>query len=141
VHALRDLPVGEQNQRNTGRSRRRAASAGQLGHSERRCCGRCWPGDVGCSCASHPMRSRLLTPRSFGKGRGSVSWIEPTYLPADTTGMAKKPQPEPIVWSIFQVAAKAVRLGTVEAPDEAAAREKAAAVFKVPANRLMAIRR
>jgi hypothetical protein len=55
--------------------------------------------------------------------------------------MAEKPQPEPIVWSIFQVAANAVRLGTVEAPDEAAAREKAAAIFKVPANRLMAIRR
>jgi hypothetical protein len=36
---------------------------------------------VGCSCASHPMRSRLLTPRSFGKGRGSV---EGAYLAADT---------------------------------------------------------
>jgi hypothetical protein len=37
--------------------------------------------------------------------------------------------------------AKAVRLGTVEAPDEAVAIEKAAAKFKVPATKLMAIRR
>jgi hypothetical protein len=36
---------------------------------------------------------------------------------------------------------KAIRLGTVEAPDAAAAIEKATAEFKVPANRLMAIRR
>lgn len=36
--------------------------------------------------------------------------------------MAKKPQPpqpEPIVWGIYKVAAKAVWLGNVEAPDEA----------------------
>jgi hypothetical protein len=37
--------------------------------------------------------------------------------------------------------AKAVRLGTVEAAGEAPAIEKAAAEFKVPANRLMAVRR
>jgi hypothetical protein len=36
------------------------------------------------------MRSRLLTPRSFGKGRGSVSRIERTYLVADTAGIAIK---------------------------------------------------
>jgi hypothetical protein len=40
---------------------------------------------VGCSRASHPMRSRLLTPRSFGRGRGSC-----TYLPADTCPRSKK---------------------------------------------------
>jgi hypothetical protein len=57
--------------------------------------------------------------------------------------MAEKPEPppEPIVWTVYKLAAKAVRLGTVEAPDEAAAIEKGAAEFKVPANRLMAIRR
>jgi hypothetical protein len=32
-------------------------------------------------------------------------------------------------------------LGAVEAPDEATTMEKAAAEFKIPANRLMAIRR
>jgi hypothetical protein len=57
--------------------------------------------------------------------------------------MAKKPelQPQPTTWTIYKIASKAVWLGTVEAPDEAAAIEKGAAEFKVPANRLMAIRR
>jgi hypothetical protein len=49
--------------------------------------------------------------------------------------------PQPTTWTIYKIVAKAVRLGTVEAPDEAIAVEKAAAEFKVPANRLMAIRR
>jgi hypothetical protein len=44
-------------------------------------------------------------------------------------------------WTIYKIAAKAVRLGTVEAADEATAMEKAVAELKVPANRLMAIRR
>jgi hypothetical protein len=37
--------------------------------------------------------------------------------------MAKKPelQPQPTTWTIYKIAAKAVRLGTVGAPDEAAA--------------------
>jgi hypothetical protein len=49
-------------------------------------------------------------------------------------GMAKKLEPpKPMTWTIFKIAAKAVRLGTVEAPDEAAAIEKGAAAFKVPA--------
>ena len=48
-------------------------------------------------------------------------------------GMAKKPEPpKPTTWTIYKIAAKAVRLGTVEATDEAAAIEKAAAEFKVP---------
>jgi hypothetical protein len=52
--------------------------------------------------------------------------------------MAKKPEPpKPTTWTIYKIAAKAVRLGTVEA----AAIEKAAAEFKVPATRLMAVRR
>jgi membrane-bound lytic murein transglycosylase B len=62
--------------------------------------------------------------------------------PPDTAGMAKRPEPpKPTSWTIYKLAAKAVRLGQVEAPDEAAAIEKAAAEFKVPANRLMATRR
>jgi hypothetical protein len=45
-----------------------------------------------------------------------------------------------MTWSIYRIAAKGIRLGTVEAPDAATAIEKAAAEFKVLANRLMAIR-
>jgi hypothetical protein len=56
--------------------------------------------------------------------------------------MAKKQeQPKPVRWDVYKIASKAVRLGAVEVPDEATAMEKAAAEFKVPANRLMAIRR
>jgi hypothetical protein len=55
--------------------------------------------------------------------------------------MAKNPEPpKPTTWAIYKIA-KAVRLGVVEAPDEAAAMEKAAAEFKVPARRLLALRR
>ena len=53
--------------------------------------------------------------------------------------MAKKP--EPTSWTIYKIAAKAVRLGTVEAADEATAIEKGAVEFKVPATRLMTTRR
>jgi hypothetical protein len=50
--------------------------------------------------------------------------------------MAKKPEPpKPIIWSIYKIASKGVWLGEVEASDEAAAIEKAAAEFKVPGNR------
>jgi hypothetical protein len=55
--------------------------------------------------------------------------------------LAPEAPPRLIVWTIYKLAAKAVRLGTVEAPDEVAAIEKGASAFKVPANRLMAIRR
>jgi membrane-bound lytic murein transglycosylase B len=76
-------------------------------------------------------------PRSAAAGR-----IEGTYRAIDTCGMAKKPEPPtPTTWTIYKIAAKAVRLGTVEAADEATAIDKAAAAFKVPANKLMAIRR
>jgi hypothetical protein len=51
--------------------------------------------------------------------------------------MAKKPEPpKPTTWTIYKIAAKAVRLGTVEAADEATAIEKATAEFKVAATRL-----
>jgi hypothetical protein len=58
-------------------------------------------------------------------------------------GMAKKlePPPKPATWTIYKIAAKQEWLGTVEAPDEVAAMEKAAAEFKVAAKRLIAIRR
>jgi hypothetical protein len=45
-------------------------------------CGRRWIRDVGCSCASHPMRSRLLTARSLGKGRGPLKAL--SSRPAET---------------------------------------------------------
>jgi hypothetical protein len=56
--------------------------------------------------------------------------------------MAEKPEPPPqlTAWSVYKIAKKAAWLGTVEAPDDATAIEKAPAEFKVPANRLMAIR-
>jgi hypothetical protein len=54
--------------------------------------------------------------------------------------MAKKPEPQKPI-GIHKIAAKAVWLGNVEAPDEATAIERGTAEFKVPANRLMAIRR
>jgi hypothetical protein len=45
------------------------------------------------------MRSRLLTPRSFGKGPGSV---EGAYLAVDTCRMAKKPEPPKLFWSTYR---------------------------------------
>ncbi len=42
--------------------------------------------------------------------------------------MAQKPEPsKPTRWSIYKIAANAVRLGTVEAPDATTAIEKGAA--------------
>jgi len=62
-------------------------------------------------------------------------------MATDNAGMAMKPEPsKPTTWKIYQIASKGVWLGEVEAPNEATAIEKAAAEFKVPANRLMAIR-
>jgi hypothetical protein len=63
-------------------------------------------------------------------------------LETSTTVMAKQPEPpKPTTWTIYKIAAKAVRLGTVQAPDEATAIEKGAVAFRVPTNRLMAVRR
>jgi hypothetical protein len=43
---------------------------------------------------------------------------------ADTAGMPRKPEPPKATsWSIYKVAAKAIWLGTIEAPDKAAAIE------------------
>ena len=74
------------------------------------------------------MRSRLLIPRSFGRGRGSVSRIE-GYLPCGRyslygqgTGTTQADKLEPC-----RIASKAIWLGAVEAPEEAAAE------YKVPA--------
>jgi len=56
--------------------------------------------------------------------------------------MAKKREPpKPTTWTIYKIAAKAVRLRTLEAADETTAIDKAAAESKVPATRLMAVRR
>jgi hypothetical protein len=57
--------------------------------------------------------------------------------------MAKKPErpPELTAWSVYKVAKNAAWLGIVEAPDEVTAIEKASAEFKVPASRLLAVRR
>jgi hypothetical protein len=49
--------------------------------------------------------------------------------------MAKKPEPpKPIRWAVYKIAAKAVWLGEVEAPDEATAIERGAAEFGVKAH-------
>jgi hypothetical protein len=75
-------------------------------------------------------------------GKVPSAGIEGTYLAVNTCRMAKKPEPsKPIIWKVYKIANKAVWLGDVEAPDEAAAMEKAAEEFKVPATRLMALRR
>jgi hypothetical protein len=59
-----------------------------------------------------------------------------------TAAMAKKPEPpKPIRWNVYKIAGKAVWPGVVEAADQAAAMEKAAVEFKVPGQRLMALRR
>jgi hypothetical protein len=55
--------------------------------------------------------------------------------------MATKPDPPLSSWSIYKIAAKAVWLGTVEAPDATTAIEKAAAEFKVHTWRLLAVAR
>jgi hypothetical protein len=48
--------------------------------------------------------------------------------PADTRHRARKLEPaNSIIWRIYKIADKAVRLGAVEASDEATAIEKAAA--------------
>jgi hypothetical protein len=58
-------------------------------------------------------------------------------LAADTCRVAEKPEPPPqrTAWGIYKIAVEALRLGIVEAPDEANAIEKAAVEFKVPADR------
>jgi hypothetical protein len=56
--------------------------------------------------------------------------------------MPRKPEsPKPTSWNIYKVAAKAIWLGTVEAPDKGAAVRKAAGEFKTESWRLYAVSR
>jgi hypothetical protein len=56
--------------------------------------------------------------------------------------MAKRPEPsQPITWTIYKIAAKQTWVGEVEAADEHTALEKVAEQFKLPATKLMAMRR
>jgi hypothetical protein len=56
--------------------------------------------------------------------------------------MARKPElPGPTTWAIYKVVARAVWLGTIEAPTEAAAIERAAQEFKTDARWLYAVAR
>jgi 1,2-phenylacetyl-CoA epoxidase PaaB subunit len=56
--------------------------------------------------------------------------------------MAKQPTEPPLFrWEIFKIASKSVWVGSVEAPDEAAAIQKAADEFKIDGRRLYARRR
>jgi hypothetical protein len=54
---------------------------------------------------------------------GLIDRIEPHR--SRPMGMAKKPEPpKPIIWNVYKIASKAVWLGEVEAPDEAAANSR-----------------
>jgi hypothetical protein len=56
--------------------------------------------------------------------------------------MGRKPEtPALSSWDVFKIAKKSVWLGAVEAPDKAAAIEKAAQDFKADAWRLYAVKR
>jgi hypothetical protein len=93
--------------------------------------------------AADSARDERRECRTFaGPDRCGIRPVERNRPTAQTARMAKKPEPtKPISWNLYKIANKAIRLGTIEAPDEATASEKAAAEFKVPAARLMAIRR
>jgi hypothetical protein len=56
--------------------------------------------------------------------------------------VARKPEPpkQPISWDTHRASAKAKHIGTVKAPDEREAIERAAKEFKQPATKLMAMR-
>jgi hypothetical protein len=66
--------------------------------------------------------------------------VERTQPLANTAGMPRKPE-QLKSWTIYKVAAKAIWLGSVEAPDKKAAIETAAKEFKTDAWRLYAARR
>jgi hypothetical protein len=54
--------------------------------------------------------------------------IEPTYLPADTTDMAKKPEaPKPVTWDVYRAAHRPKIVGSVEAVDADKAVQKSRA--------------
>ena len=68
--------------------------------------------------------------------------IECTSPLANTCRMPREPEPpKPTSWDIYKVATKAVRLGTVEAPDKSSAIDKAAQEFKAEAWCLYAVPR
>jgi len=68
--------------------------------------------------------------------------VAATYLAANTAGMPRNAEPpKPTSWNIYKVAAKAIWLGTVEAPNKKAAIEAAAKAFKTDAWRLYAVER
>jgi hypothetical protein len=76
---------------------------------ERRCCGPRLLGAGGCARGPGSSRDALLQ---------RVGILGGTRLAPDTVCMAKKPEPpKPTTWTIYKLAAKAERLGTVEAPD------------------------
>ena len=85
------------------------------------------------------MRSNRVV--SVNAAPGSVPFLGGNGLHARSARGTHTEPPKPIVWSIYKIASKAVWLGDVEPPDEAAAMEKAAVEFKLPINRLMALRR
>jgi hypothetical protein len=77
--------------------------------------------------------------RSAAGDRRAARWCCNYKVP----GMAKLPPEPPQLpsWNIYKVTAKARPLGTVEAASPNEAIEKAAAQFKVPASKLIAVSR
>jgi 1,2-phenylacetyl-CoA epoxidase PaaB subunit len=56
--------------------------------------------------------------------------------------MLRKPEPPPLLsFDVYKIASKAVWLGSVQAPDNAMAIEKAAEEFRIDARRLYVVRR
>jgi hypothetical protein len=79
---------------------------------------------------------------STQKTRDLSARLKYSHLAVNTCHMAEKPEPpKPTSWSIYRIAAKVVRLGAVEPPDEATAIASAAVEFNVPVNGLMPVRR
>ena len=87
-------------------------------------------------------RQTLTRPRSSlhsVRGPGHLSRIEPTYLVADTAGMAKKPEPaQPIRWDIYRAAAKGNSSAPSRLPTRMRQLRRAAAEYKT---QLIAVRR
>ncbi len=79
-----------------------------------------------------PARSAKVPARTAGR------CVEPTQPLPNTAGMPRKPE-QLKSWTIYKVAAKAIWLGTVEAPDKRTAIEKGAKEFKMDAWRLYAV--
>ena len=81
-----------------------------------------------------PARSAKVPARTAGR------CVEPTQPLPNTAGMPRKPE-QLKSWTIYKVAAKAILLGTIEAPGEKAAIEAAAKEFKTDTWRLYAVAR